>query len=386
MIKRVRFHFVVTTMAIIFVVFWAVLTATYFTMRSEHKKEVDFIFDKMTASASEQVIHTPLKGIIIKDDGEGNFINVYDENIFTAEQTLELYKYSLNTKFKSGNSSAVFYKLTENGSNRLFLAVNRSEELSLLTQTYVKLIIIFAAAFILLLAVVILLSFWIVKPIKESLVKQSQFISDAGHELKTPISIISASAEALKEDIGDNEYLNTINSQTKKMGKLISDLLSLSKLQERKGKKVISDINLSEVITQAILPFDALAYEKKNVIETVIDKNVSVKADEESVKQIVNIFLDNAVKYAEPNTKIICSLDNSNDKPVFAVFNENKSVKKDIEEKIFERFFRSDDSRSRETGGSGLGLSIAKHVAEENGFKVYAEIEEEKSITVCLKF
>ena len=105
MIKRVRFHFVVTTMAIIFVVFWAVLTATYFTMQSEHKKEVDFIFDKMTASSAEQVIHTPIKGIIIKDDGEGNFINVYDENIFTAEQTLELYKYSLNTKFKSGTLS-----------------------------------------------------------------------------------------------------------------------------------------------------------------------------------------------------------------------------------------------------------------------------------------
>ena len=169
------------------------------------------------------------------------------------------------------------------------------------------------------------------------------------------------------------------------MSSLISDLLSLAKLDETKELLDNKELNLSVLIGKCVLQFDALAFERGMEITTDFDSNIEITADAASVEKIITILLDNALKYSE-DKEIRCTLKKNGEKAIFTVYNKSYSIKADTKNKIFERFYRAENSRSRDTGGSGLGLSIAKRVAEINKWKIYATIEENQSITMHVIF
>ena len=227
------------------------------------------------------------------------------------------------------------------------------------------------------------LSAKVFEPIRYILAKQKQFISDASHELKTPVSIISANADVIKTE--DNaQYVDSIKKQVERLNFLVSDLLTLARLDEGNVKRITEKFNLSDEVTQVALPFDAVAFEKGKTLECDIDPELMYEGAKDDVKKILNILLDNAVKYAQDNGNIRLSLKKIGAKYELSVYNDGSLIPESDSEKIFERFYRGDASRSRESGGNGLGLSIAKSIATANKWNISAKSVYGKSMTITL--
>ena len=210
------------------------------------------------------------------------------------------------------------------------------------------------------------------------------FISDASHELKTPLTIISASTDVIRKDPVNAQWINNIKLQTQRLEGLVNDMLTLAKFDEAKFTVCPTRVNLSEVVTDCVLPFEALAYEKGKQLSLSVEKDVFANCDLNCLKKVVTILTDNAVKYAEERSIIYVSLVKEGDKAIFTTKNDGSIIHEKDSNRIFERFYRGDSSRSRESGGSGLGLSIAKSFADANKWKLSAKSVYGKTMTITL--
>lgn len=206
-----------------------------------------------------------------------------------------------------------------------------------------------------------LITDYIIEPAYESYNKQKEFIEDASHELKTPLSVILASCEAY-ETFKDKKYLDTIKDETLKMNKLVCDLLDLSKLEDEDVKKTFTNINLSKLVTKQILTFEPLAFEKNITFEDLVQDNINIYCNSEDIQSLIEIIIDNAISHSYKNNKITVSLNSLKDNVTLKITNAGEPIKKEEEDKIFERFYRSDKSRNRNKSRYGLGLAIAKRI------------------------
>ena len=213
---------------------------------------------------------------------------------------------------------------------------------------------------------------WIIKPVISSFEKQKEFIADASHELKTPLSVIIASSEALEENLNEVKWLNNIKSEANRMNILIKNLLELASF-EKKETYVLKEDNLSKVVELAVLTFDAKAYESDIKLESNIDENIKFNFDTYSINELVEILLDNALKHADKKSTIIVNLKEQGNNILLSVTDTGDVIPKGEEEKIFERFYRLDKSRSRKENRYGLGLAIAKNIVVNHNGKISAE-------------
>lgn len=313
-------------------------------------------------------------------DSDGNYLASlnYDD----LEQSVAQ-KY-ISAIIKDGAASGMlnnfqFFKLAkDNGTIMVF--TDKSAEIDMLDQLTHTTILIGIATFILLSILSFYLSKKSIEPIKVAFEKQKQFVSDASHELKTPLTIISANADVLADEIGENKWLNYIKSQTKRMNVLVNDLLNLTRLENNTSDFVRTEFNLSQALTNTALPFECQAFESNKIFDVDIDEGIMLNGSEKHIKQLAAIFIDNAFKYSNDGGTISISLKKQGDKKIFSVFNTGAGVKDSEKNKIFERFYRSDDSRARTTGGYGLGLAIAKSIIDKHKFKVAVNNVEGESI------
>ena len=394
MIKKAQISFICITMSILFVVFGVVYAVTYFAVRNISETHIQETLD---TTRDFFVTHngevSPPSGIasLVHYDSIKNtydFDPIFDVNVFTSEQVNEIIIEALSSPFSSGQIGNVYFKtnaLDNTGTFFLFIASDATPTINLFHTRLLNMFLIISLIYLILFYVVFRLSFRVFQPIKESFDKQKRFISDASHELKTPLTIISANTDVLKQ-AGDNKWLSNIRSQTERMDALVADMLSLAKMNE--NKKILSkkEINLSEEIVNQSLPFDAVAFEKGKEIELDVDENVTITADLNSLRQIVNILVDNAVKHASKNGKIKVSLKKESSRIALTVFNTGSLVPTAESHKVFERFYRADNARTQQSGGSGLGLSIAKEIADLNKWKISAESLYGVSMSVTVVF
>ncbi|MTI96349.1 MAG: HAMP domain-containing histidine kinase [Firmicutes bacterium] len=215
-----------------------------------------------------------------------------------------------------------------------------------------------------------------IRPIEESWHKQKQFVADASHELKTPLAIITANTDALLAD--GNETINSqkkwidyIQSETSRMSKLVNDMLYLAKVEDSNELQVPFD--LSGIVSDVTASLEAIVFEKGVHLTQNIESDIFVKGDSENIKRVVLILLDNAIKYVNDKGNIHIELKKLRNTAVFSVQNSGEGIPEDKLPRIFDRFYRIDPSRSQETGGYGLGLSIAKALVERSGGSIYAE-------------
>lgn len=211
------------------------------------------------------------------------------------------------------------------------------------------------------------LSGWMVRPVEHAFEKQKQFIADASHELKTPLTIISANAEVLSATLGTNKWLANILAQTQRMNALIRDLLDLAKLDSGTQKNNFAEFNLSSTISASALFFESCAFESHKTFQMEISENILFFGNESAIRQLAAILLDNAFKYSGEGQTVKISLSRKGEKKILTVYNTGKGISQEDQKHIFERFYRSDSSRSRESGGYGLGLAIAKSITEAHG-------------------
>jgi len=214
-----------------------------------------------------------------------------------------------------------------------------------------------------------------IKPIAETWEKQKQFVADASHELKTPLTIINANYDALLANQNESiksqiKWLDYIRIGSDRMAKLINDLLSLAKIEDVNLKAQKRPFNISNAINDVILSMEALVIEKGIKLRHAIEPDIIIKGDPERVKQVVTILFDNAVKYTNNNGQIDILLKKAKNKIIYSIKNSGKGIAKQDLPKVFDRFYRADPSRTQETGGYGLGLSIAKTIIDRLGGKI----------------
>ena len=206
---------------------------------------------------------------------------------------------------------------------------------------------------------------WISKPVEDAFNKQKDFIADASHELKTPISVITASAEALEANPKEKKWLNNIKSESERMNNLVIDLLDLAKTEN--GTMELSMGNLSKAVEREVLTFEGIIFEKGLKLDYHIDKDINIKMNENAMRQVMEILLDNAIKHSKEKGKVEVNLIDGKE-VTLTVTNTGDEIPKGEEEKIFERFYRIDKSRNRDDNRYGLGLAIAKNiVTSHNG-------------------
>ena len=201
----------------------------------------------------------------------------------------------------------------------------------------------------------------IVNPLEESYQKQKQFISDAGHELKTPVSVVSANAELLSREIGNNQWLQNIQYENERMGMLVGQLLDLARTENVTPQK--EHIDFSRLVAGEVLPFESVAFEKGLVLNSNITNGIGVEGNSTQLKQIVSILLDNAIRHSKEQGEVYLSLTKEHGYAKLSVINKGDEIPVEQREQIFERFYRVDTARNGEDKHYGLGLAIAKAIA-----------------------
>ncbi len=225
-------------------------------------------------------------------------------------------------------------------------------------------------AIVLLFFVAVYLARRIVKPLEESYQKQKQFISDAGHELKTPISVVSTNAEILSRELSGNKWLANIQYETERMGVLVTQLLELSRVEN--VPLITEQIDFSRLVSGEALPFESMAFENGYTIRCNIDENITVKGNISQLKQLVSILLDNAIRHGEKGTDIQLALKAEHGYASLSVTNAGAEIPAEKQDMLFERFYRVDSARTSDDGHYGLGLSIAKAITISHGGKISA--------------
>ncbi len=233
---------------------------------------------------------------------------------------------------------------------------------------------------------VILLSKKAIRPIAENIEKQKQFVTDAGHEIKTPLAIIMANADALELHYGENKYSQNIKGQIFRLKGLTQDMLSLAKMEEQPNKKKKENFSMTELVAETVGQFAAILEEKETDLDLNLMPNLCIQSAKEDVRKLLSILVDNAVKYSLPGGKIEISLTYSGKQIFFEISNTCENLDTLQLNRIFDRFYRGDNARTQKSGGYGSGLSAALAIVKSLGGTITVERKSNDKINFCVKF
>ncbi len=278
----------------------------------------------------------------------------------TATGTLEQYGLRFSRSASPGQQYVVFVDIS-----------GQTSALQALVQTGAIVGLIALAVFWL---ISILLARWAVRPVEKAWQQQKQFVSDASHELKTPLAVIMSNAELLQDQAPEDTsgYAANIVTMSRQMRSLVEGLLELARADNGQIQKQFTDVDYSTLVEEALLPFEAVLYEQQMILSAQIQPEIRVMGSAQYLRQVIDILIDNAQKYGAPGTVSVCLCRQGKNQCLLTVANPGEPIPTEELEKIFHRFYRADKTRSR-TGSFGLGLSIAQSVVSEHGGKIWAE-------------
>lgn len=317
-----------------------------------------------------------LQGNIVTDISTENIAAVTDRDAFEFASQI----YPNSPGFGVIDSYRYYYVKDASTEKSMIIFVDFQRELeSCFTLVSISLVV-GLVCILLLIFPVYKISNRALRPVKNSIEKQKQFITDAGHELKTPLAIISADADVLEICEGENEWLTSIKDQTQRLSVLVKNLVELSKLDEAAEEVQHETFDLSEAVLDTAANFETIAKAKELRFSVNAQEHIMYKGNEAELRQLVSLLCDNAVKYASENGRVTVSLYKASKNVCLDVFNDCDHVDKEQLPRLFDRFYRADNSRSRETGGYGIGLSIAKAIVLRHKGKISAETADSKSL------
>lgn len=291
------------------------------------------------------------------------------DNIGGKDQEIEKYAYKIYEKNKEeGIIGNYIYKIKNSKMEDKRSTIMLVEDKNSVVQIkciYVYAIIGSLIALIVIFVISKKLSNMIVRPVEETIEKQKRFISDASHELKTPLAVIEANVDVLENTVGKSKWMGYIQSEIESMDKLINDLLFLAKVENVKELNKTEKFDLTQEVKKTSSMFESMAYEKKINVETNIEDGIKFNGNKEDIKQVLSVLLENAVMHTNEKGKIMVELKKEKNNIIMQVKNEGEEIPKEEREKIFERFYRVDKSRNRKEKRYGLGLAIAKSIVSE---------------------
>lgn len=222
----------------------------------------------------------------------------------------------------------------------------------------------------------------VMKSIKESYTKQKQFITDASHELKTPLTVISTDMQIIEMDHGSSEWTESVNQQIKKLNSLTNELVTLSRMDEEDVHLEMGQVNLSDIVNDVVMGFEPAIIASGKSFDVSVEDDLSIKGNHDSLERVMSILLSNALKYSNENGKIEVEVKQKSKKVKIFVKNSVDEIPKGNHDEFFERFYRSDESRNSKTGGFGIGLAVAKSTIEEHKGKIEASSTDGKSLKI----
>lgn len=287
----------------------------------------------------------------------------------------------------SGSIDQFKYKITppHDGKGSVIIFLDTSIQLYSILMVLVNSFCIGIICWILMLLLVIFLSKKAILPIARNIEKQKQFITNAGHEIKTPLAIILANTDAMELHNGENKWSRNIRAQTTRLSGLMENLLILAKMDENGRSFPASDFSVSLLLEETLNLFYESAALSGVTIQKDIQPKVILHGNRDNMMQLISILMDNAVKYTNPNGRITVSLQKSERAVILQMKNTCMKLPEGDLEKLFDRFFRGDSARTQKSGGYGIGLSVARAIAEAHKGSITAGYENENTITFTVK-
>lgn len=302
--------------------------------------------------------------VIYDSDGNIEELSAGGNPEMTEETLTTMAESVLGKTRNTGSQSGYLYLLSNDANRTSIYFLDYSPEKDMSMRLFTLCLWVGLAGIIFILILVIFLSRWVTMPVRLAFEKQKQFVADASHELKTPLTIITANAEVLESSLSWNKWLGNILEQSGRMKKLINNLLDLARLDSGSQSQDFANFDLSRTVKNVCLSFESLAYEYRKTLLIEVDPALTLHGNEAAIKQLVTILLDNAFKYSDEKGTICVRLSSHGEKRELLVHNTGLGISAEDQKRIFERFYRSDASRSRESGGYGLGLSIAEAIVK----------------------
>lgn len=344
--------------------------------------EEDMIVTKNTASK------TPNNNgfSIAKIDENKNVIRSYRDDVLIKgkDDLQKLVTEAVNESSTSGYVGTYRYLKVNNDAGNLVLLLNTQRDLdsfhAFMRNSIIVSSIVILSVFILL----VLISKKVIAPIQQSYQKQKQFITDASHELKTPLAIIRSNTDVLELENGDSKWTKNIQNQVDRLTSLVNSLVVFSRMEEKDTAEKVK-FNLSESLHARIDDFEELAsFQKKHIIAD-IDNNIYYRGEQQAIVQLMDILLENAIKYATKETNINVTLKKNKKYATMKISNQ-ANVKKGDLRKVFDRFYRLDESRNSTIKGYGIGLSMAKLIAEKHKEVIKAYAPEDGIFKIEVRF
>lgn len=413
MIKQLKRNFILTNMGfislILITIFMVLALHTYSELKNSSNKILkdviaksnsDFSFrwnlDSKPDNPSEHDPSTSassiLRTFVIELNSDGTIRNIINENNleFSDMSVIDdLVSSCLNTGKASGilkEEELRFLVQTRDNITRIAF-IDRSGEISAMHSLIVTGLLILFLSFTAFFIISIFLANRIVKPIETSLNQQQQFVANASHELKTPLTIMLANLDIINSHPTDTissqqKWINYIRKEIKRTTSLVNSLLYLAKSDAQKNSLVSSRLDLSELLLSCYLPFESIAYEKDKQLTSSIQDRVIVSGNSKMLNELFVILIDNALKYSNPKGTVHVKLLASNGKANISINNTtDHPIELCHQKRIFERFYRVDESRSRDQGGFGLGLSIATSIIDIHNGKIVVNSNRKEGTT-----
>ncbi len=395
-LKSLRAKFVISNMLMVtLVIGLAFLAVGFFTKSSMERRSQQALDEAALMEGSGFLTYPALGGqvrfpyFILITDGEDHVIRVEGQYRLRPED--EFLQYIAADSLLAPEDAGVLehYQLKylrtpfENGYKITYVDTSLGE--SFADGMWNSLGIIGLAVWLSLFGVSCLLSKWAVYPVARSIRREKQFVADASHELKTPLTVILANAQLLVSEAAQDaqkvselsedarRWLTNISQEAGEMKRLVEEMLALARSEAKEGVRIREKCCLSDLVIESVLSFEAVYYQKDKELDSDVEKDLWVRGEEARLLQLLKILLDNGEKYSPPGGKTRVRLERiSSGKIRLTVSNTGPQIPEEKRKEIFERFYRSEDSRSSETG-YGLGLAIAKSIVEAHRGKIYVE-------------
>ncbi len=313
---------------------------------------------------------------VVRFDSDGEVIktDVSRTSTVSEEDAQQLAKETVASDKTDGKTGKYRFRImTSSDGGTVAVFLDTSNEI----VSYLRVLALSATVglvcWVLMLLFVVLLSKKAIKPIAENIEKQKQFITNAGHEIKTPIAIIQSNTEAMELYNGENKWSKNIKAQTTRLGGLMNDLLFLARMDENAGKINTAELRVDSLLEKTLGSFIQPIENKGVVLRSEIKPDVMLNADPAQIEQLFSILLDNAVKYVDGGGRISVSLNESDRHVKLEFFNTCAELPDAEPDKLFDRFYRGDKARTQKNGGYGIGLSVARSIVEANRGTITAE-------------
>jgi len=388
LIHKLRVKFICVIMAILMVMLGGILSVVmFFTARSMEMQSINMMraiavrpFQRGSLEKPDQDVRLPF--FIVQTNSHGKLIDASGGYFDLTDQDdiQKIVDAALQSEMDTGVLNAFDLRYLKSSTPRGFTIVfsDTTTEATTLRQLFYSCLLIFFVTSVVFFGISILLSRWVIKPVAVAWDQQRQFVADASHELKTPLSVIMANAELMQnEDTNEEErvkYSGNILNMTYQMRSLVENMLEMARVDNGTLKMQFETIDFSQLVADALLSFQFLYDEQGLMLSASVQEGIRLQGSEQHLYQVMDVLLDNALKYSEPGGSVRVELSQSGRTCTLCVTSPGEEISKEDLKKIFKRFYRADKARAM-NGSYGLGLSIAESVVQAHKGKIWAQSE-----------